>query len=103
MSLAALDRLAAAQEELIRALDGSDLRQIENAVTALSGAIAGVREADAVALQPHLAERLARLSGLAQAAQMRVNYLTDRMNGRLAELAALRGQAGPIAYQPGTR
>ena len=54
-------------------------------------------------LQPQFAERLSRLSSLAQAARMRVNYLTDRMNGRLAGLAGLRGVAAPITYQPGPR
>lgn len=103
MSLDILDRLAAAQEELIRALDGNDLAGIEQAVAALAAAIAEARPLTETALQPQFGERLSRLASLAQAARMRVNYLTDLMNGRLAELAGLRGLAGPITYQPGPR
>ena len=103
MSLDILDRLAAAQEELIRALDGNDLAGIERAVAALAASIEEARPLTETPLQPQLAERLARLSSVAQAARMRVNYLTDRVNGRLAGLAGLTGQAGPITYQPGAR
>ncbi len=103
MSLDALDCLAAAQEDLIRALDGNDLAGITRAVAALGEAIEAAHALGQAPLQPQLGERLARLSALALAARMRVNYLTDRVNGRLAGLASLTGQSGPITYHAGLR
>jgi hypothetical protein len=103
MSLALLDRLAASHEALIRALDGNDLRAIEAATGSLAVAVAAVRADGDWGRTPGLRERLLSLAALAQAAQIRVNFLTDTIRRRVDALAAMRGQHPPITYQPHAR
>lgn len=103
MSLVILDRLAGAHEALIRALDGNDLAAIEDATTALAMAVGDAGAIESVRADAEARERLHSLATLAVAAQQRVNFLTDRMRGRVAALAALGGQAETLTYQPGAR
>jgi hypothetical protein len=103
MSLVLLDRLAGAHEALIRALDGNDLAAIEGATAALAVAVSEAGGLDSLHADPQARERLHSLATLAVAAQQRVNFLTDRMRGRVAALAALGGQAETLTYQPGAR
>lgn len=100
MSLAVLDRLASAHEALIRSLDGNDLAAIDAATLGLVGAIA---EARSSAVTPEMKERLLSLAALAQAAQIRVNFLTDTLRRRVAALAALRGAEPAMTYAPHAR
>ncbi len=103
MSLLILDRLAGAHEALIRALDGNDLAAIEDATMTLAAAVAEAGATEALHDNGQARERLHSLAALAVAAQQRVNFLTDRMRGRVAALAALGGQAETFTYQPGSR
>ena len=99
MQLAVLDALAGAHEALIRALDGDDLAGIERATTALTEAVHEARRHDWHNV-PDLKERLLSLAALAQAAQIRVNFLTDMIRRRVDAAAALRGAQPPMTYSP---
>ena len=96
MQLAVLDALATSHEALIRALDGDDLAEIERATAALAEAVHEARARDDWAGTPGMKERLLNLAALAQAAQIRVNFLTDMIRRRVDAAAALRG-AQPVA------
>ena len=91
MQLALLDARPASHEALIRALDGDDLAEIERATAALAEAVARGTRAMRLAATPGLKERLLSLAALAQAAQIRVNFLTDMIRRRVDAAAALRG------------
>ena len=95
MQLALLDSLATSHEALIRALDGDDLAAIERGTAALAEAVHEARKHDWHGA-PDLKERLLSLAALAQAAQIRVNFLTDMIRRRVDAAAALRG-AQPVA------
>ena len=103
MSLPLLDRLAGAHEALIRALDGNDLAAIDTATGALAAAISEAGAIESLHGDPAARERLHSLATLAIAAQQRVNFLTDRIRGRVAALAAIGGQGETLTYQPGVR
>ncbi|HYD14617.1 MAG TPA: hypothetical protein VEC11_17350 [Allosphingosinicella sp.] len=99
MQLAILDTLAGSHEALIRALDGDDLAGIERATAALAEAVHEARRHDWHAA-PDLKERLLSLAALAQAAQIRVNFLTDMIRRRVDAAAALRGAQPQMTYSP---
>ena len=99
MQLAILDRLATSHEALIRALDGSDLAEIERATAALAEAVHEARKHDWHST-PDLRERLLNLAALAHAAQIRVNFLTDMIRRRVDAAAALRGKQPQFTYHP---
>ena len=103
MSLAVLDRLAACHEALIRALDGNDLGAIEGATLSLADAVASARARQDWAATPEIRERLLSLAALAQAAQIRVNFLTDTIRRRVNAMAALRGAEPAMTYHPAAR
>ena len=103
MSLAVLDRLASCHEALIRALDGNDLEAIETATLALADAIGSARADRDWAATPEVKERLLSLAALAQAAQIRVNFLTDMIRRRVDAAAALRGAQPVTVYQAHAR
>ena len=100
MNLAVLDRLASCHEALIRALDGDDLEAIETATLGLADAVASARASRDWASTPDVKERLLSLAALAQAAQIRVNFLTDTIRRRVNVMAALRGSEPAMTYQP---
>ena len=99
MQLAILDTLARSHEALIRALDGDDLGEIEQATASLAEAVHEARRHDWHST-PDLKERLLSLAALAQAAQIRVNFLTDTIRRRVNAMAALRGAEPAMTYQP---
>jgi len=103
MSLIILDRLASCHEALIRALDGDDLDAIESSTLALADAVASARAQQDWASTPAVRERLLSLAALAQAAQIRVNFLTDTIRRRVNAMAALRGSEPAMTYQPSAR
>ena len=103
MTLAVLDRLASCHEALIRSLDGNDLAAIEAATLALADAVASARADRDWAGTPEMRERLLSLAALAQAAQIRVNFLTDTIRRRVGTLAALRGAEPAMTYAPHAR
>jgi hypothetical protein len=102
MSRAALERLNASYEALIRALDGTDVESIARASADLAEAVEQVRSADLRA-DPAARASLSRLVALGYAAQTRVNFMTDALKRRLGGLAAVRGELSAATYQPGTR
>jgi hypothetical protein len=99
MSEAALDRLAACQAAMIRALDGAEAAVVEAAAEDLRAAIEAVRGAE-LSAAPGNRDRLAALAAQAQAAQARVNFLTDGLARRIEGLAAARGLGGAGTYRP---
>ena len=99
MQLAILDTLAKSHEALIRALDGDDLGEIEQATASLAEAVHEARRHDWHST-PDLKERLLSLAALAQAAQIRVNFLTDMIRRRVDAAAALRGAQPQMTYHP---
>ena len=99
MQLAILDALARSHEALIRALDGDDLGEIEQATAPLAEAVHEARRHDWHST-PDLKERLLSLAALAQAAQIRVNFLTDMIRRRVDAAAALRGAQPQMTYHP---
>ena len=102
MQLAILDTLSRSHGALIRALDGDDLADIEQATAALAEAVHEARRHDWHSA-PDLKERLLSLAALAQAAQIRVNFLTDMIRRRVDAAAALRGAQPVNVYQAHTR
>ncbi len=98
MSTAALTRLEACHEALIGALDAQDLDAVETSVAALRDAVAEVRAIGVWHEGPDTLSRARRVAQLAQAASVRVNFLTDRNRGRLELLSAVRGEPAPAAY-----
>lgn len=99
MSLASLTRLEACHETLIRALDGNDAEAIESSVAQFRGALEEVRAAGGWRADADIAERAARISRLADAARIRVNFLTDLNSHRLNALNAARGRAVSTSYR----
>lgn len=102
MQLAILDTLSRSHEALIRALDGDDLADIEQATATLAEAVHEARRHDWHSA-PDLKERLLSLAALAQAAQIRVNFLTDMIRRRVDAAAALRGAQPVNVYQAHAR
>lgn len=98
MTIAALERLEACHEALIDALDHHDADSVERRVAELRRAADDVRAVGSWRDQPEVRERASRISALAEAARIRVNFLTDRTAGRLETLAAVRGQVHSLAY-----
>lgn len=103
MSLQVLDRLASSHEALIVALDTNDLAGIEAATAALADAVAAARTIEGVVHAPDLRDRLSSLTVLAQAAQARVNFLTDHVRRRVDTLAAFAGRPRDLTYRPHAR
>ncbi|PWG02022.1 hypothetical protein [Sphingosinicella humi] len=91
MSLTALDRLQACHEELIGALDGHDVEAIQASVARFSEAVQEVRALGGWRDNPDVKERAAHIARLADAAQGRVNFLTDLNRHRIDSLDAARG------------
>lgn len=102
MSTRSLERLEDCQQGLIAALDGNDLEALEQSIAGLGEAIAIVRHEGAWHDQPDVVQRASRISVLAEAARVRVNFLTDMTQRRLDQISTLRGQ-GPATYSPRTR
>jgi len=103
MQIAILDALAGAHEALIRALDGDNLAEIERATAALAEAVQEARRHEGWQGAPGLKERLLSLAALAQAAQIRVNFLTDMIRRRVDAAAALRGALPSAIYHAHAR
>lgn len=98
MSLEALRRLQQAHEDLIEALDGQQVDKIETGIDRLRAAITEVRAAGGWRDVPQAEESAQRIHRLAEAARVRVNFLTDRTAQRLQMLANARGDALGVPY-----
>ncbi len=103
MSLRILDRLASSHEALIVALDANDLVAIEAATAALADAVEAARDLAPPADPAGFRDRLASLAALAQAAQGRVNFLTDMIGRRIDTVSAMAGRAPALTYRANTR
>ena len=99
MSIAALARLEACHEALIEALDHRDAATVESRVAELAVAADAVRSVGVWRDEPEVRSRAKRIASLAEAARVRVNFLTDRTDTRLESLAAARGQVTSLAYK----
>lgn len=98
MSVTALEHLQACQEGLIAALDGHDVEALETSLTRLSQAVTVARSAGAWHDQPDVIQHAKRIQGLAEAARIRVNFLTDLTQRRLDQLSVARGRAPLAVY-----
>lgn len=98
-----LERLEAAHEALIEALDGDDVAAIELRIDLLRGAIDAVRAQGGWRDADQLKERARRIAQLGEAARVRVNFLTDLTRQRLQILGAVRGEMACAAYGPAGR
>ena len=98
MSDRALDRLTTLQDGLVRALDSGDVTAIEAAIGSLAAAADEIR---AGGRQAGSGEAARAALAANQAAQIRVNFLTDRIRRRLAAFTALREPvATGLTYSP---
>ena len=98
MSLSALDRLQACHEDLITALDGHDVEAIEASVARFSDSVQEVRALGGWRDNPEMKERAQHIARLANAAQGRVNFLTDLNRHRIDALDVARGQGQAACY-----
>jgi hypothetical protein len=98
MSIATLERLEAAHEDLIGALDASDFDAIERGIEELREAVASARGVGAWRQGHQVQQQAERIMKLGEAARIRVNYLTDLTQQRLHMLATARGEALVPSY-----
>jgi len=104
VSLAPLDRLEACHETLIGALDGNDIGAIEASLNEFREAVAEVRSAPGSGrADAGVIEQALRIARLAEAARVRVNFLTDMTSRRIEGIAALRGEAAGGYTRAGLR
>lgn len=96
MSASALAKMEECQEALVHALDGDDIDALEQSIEVLRYTVEAARGMGGWHDEPDLRERALRIQSLAQAAMMRVNFLTDLTRQRLDTLAALRGR--PVTH-----
>lgn len=89
-----IDRVIACQTDLIAALDACDA----DAVLAASQALAQVLEALPADKAPVDPEQLAYGMKQAEAARIRVKYLTAWNRQKIDRLAEIRGQSSSITY-----
>ena len=98
MILAALDRLEAAYGALIAALDSGEADMIESANAFVAEAVADIRAIPGSRDEPLVLERAQELARLAEAARIRVGFLTDLNRQRIDLLAAARGNSPVSCY-----
>lgn len=87
MSADALDTLRASHDRLVEALAGRDAAAIEAASAELAAVVDGIRAAPRPVAEAEIRARASSLSALLQGAQIRVNFLTDRLRRRADALA----------------
>lgn len=92
MSLASLEHLEACQEGLIAALDGHDVEALEASIVRLSEAVMVARAQGAWRDKPDVVGHAQRIFRLAEAARIRVNFLTDVTQRRIDQLSQARGR-----------
>ncbi|QPQ55343.1 hypothetical protein IC614_01650 [Allosphingosinicella flava] len=91
-------KLEECQEALVHALDGDDIDALEQSIEALRHTVEAARGVGGWHDEPDLRDRAVRIQSLAQAAMMRVNFLTDLTRQRLETLSALRGRPAVHHY-----
>ena len=100
MSEIALNRMIAASEALIAALDAHDIEAIEGALPAFGASIRELRSSGSWQQSPELSARLAKAIALADAARTRVRFMADSNRQRidLLAIAAGRFDCTPATY-----
>ena len=98
MSAAAVERLIAESEALVRALDAQELGQLDAAHRTLRDALAEVAAAGGWRFQSDLRARIVDALALLDTARGRVNYLADSTRRRFDRLAALTGAPRTSPY-----
>ncbi|HUD93242.1 hypothetical protein [Sphingobium sp.] len=98
LSLAALDDLANAVEQLRGVLGGNDVVAIESASAHVGQAAAAVRAIGAWRSDPVVADRLKAMQPVLDSARVRVNLLADHASQRLSILASHGAQTAPLTY-----
>lgn len=94
-----LQRLKACHVALIAALDAQDIDAIESAIVEFRDVVEEVRAAGGWRDNAGIAEHVAQIAALSEAARIRVNFLTDINQQRIETLAAVRGRAIGSAYR----
>jgi hypothetical protein len=89
-----LEALLDCQAKLIAALDAQDADDILSASNALAAAVATVK----LDVNADLQEKVAHGLKLAEAASIRVKYLTAWNRQKIDRLAEIRGQSSPDSY-----
>jgi hypothetical protein len=100
VSEAAVDRLIAASEALIAALDRHDVEAIERALPEFDESVRQLKSSSDWKRSPELLARLKQARALTSAARTRVRYLADHNRHQLDMLATATGRSDytPIAY-----
>ena len=98
MSVSALARLEASQTALIDALDTHEIAPLEAALGAMRSALEEVRAVGVWRHVPDVPAHAKRIKQLAEAAQVRVNILTDLNLHQRDTMALLRGEAPVASY-----
>ena len=99
MTPTVLDQLIASETTLIEALDGGDITALEAAMTDFHDTLDLLKSTGAWHATPETVAQLTRALALAEAARVRVNYLTDRTRRRISLLAEAAGVARASGYQ----
>jgi hypothetical protein len=89
-----LEALLDCQAKLIAALDAQDADDIIDASNALAAAVAKVKLEERAGLREQVAQGLK----LAEAASIRVKYLTAWNRQKIDRLAEIRGRTSPDSY-----
>ena len=95
----ALERFERAERDLIAALDSRDVEAIEAAVATFSKAVEEVRAQGGWRDHPQIVDQVVQCRALADAAGIRVNFLTDANRQRIEALATARGNIAGGAYR----
>lgn len=96
--MTALDQLITSETALIEALDGDDIDVLEGAMADFRGTLDLLKNKGAWHATPETVAQLTRALALADAARVRVNYLTDRTRRRIDLLGEAAGLAPASGY-----
>lgn len=96
---AALERFERAERDLIAALDSRDVEALEASVATFGKAVDEVRTLGSWRDHPEIVDQVVQCHALADAAGIRVNFLTDANRQRIEALATARGAVTGGAYR----
>jgi uncharacterized membrane protein len=96
---ATLERFERAQRDLIAALDSRDVEALEASVATFGKAVEEVRVQGGWRDHPQIVDQVVQCRALADAAGIRVNFLTDANRQRIEALATARGNIAGGAYR----
>jgi hypothetical protein len=99
VTLTVIERLILCETALIEALDGDDVAVLERATTDFGGTLDLLKDKGAWHATPETVAQLTRALALAEAARVRVNYLTDRTRRRIDLLGEAAGVVPMSRYR----